>query len=300
MSDVYTNADDALTTAESLLAEVTTKFVEEDIPVKSSSIKSSIASSKSNLNNRADSTDTKLQTGKDEFLGDLEDWIKSVNSEMQEYEEQINQQLADINTQHRNTITTTLDGVDTMLKKEADAANAYAAAASQQAEAGLASANTKLANYADAKKYAWQGGTKASGNFRGRKQLALGRLDWDLSGGKFKLATNKQAFEILEDGLYRLVWWTSMQGNNCYANARVTLNGKCASGKNGQSWGRGYGSYWRDMHLDHTWTYKKGDKVGVVVDSCGQGWSSGNTANKLTFEHVGKTSAKPRASVYNC
>ena len=259
---------------------------------------STLEASAADLQIEISNLDKKIASKFEQFDDDVEKWIKQVELEISDFDMHIQDGIEDA----ENDITTGLDkgieAAETRVSQSSAAAKSGLAATSAAASKKIKDVEAVLAGFASAKAIIWVGGSKSNPSFRGKRDLKMDRTNVDLSGDYFTHSTS--FFTIKKAGVYRLNWWTNMEGKGCHAHARVRINNKCATGMNYNSFAPYYGNYWRDMHVDFTWVYKVGDKVNMQIESCGKGWNADKNSNFLSFQYMGQTKTKPRAQVVSC
>jgi hypothetical protein len=259
---------------------------------------STLEASAADLQIEISNLDKKIASKFEQFDENVEKWIKEVELEISTFEMDIQDGIEGA----ENDITTVLDkgieAAETRIGQSSTAAQSDAAATSAAANKKIKDVEALLAGYASDNAIIWVGGTKQGSGFRGKRDLKMDRTNVDLSGDYFTHSTS--FLTIKKAGVYRLNWWTNMEGRGCHAHARVRINNKCATGKNFNSFSPYYGNYWRDMHVDFTWVYKVGDKVNMQIESCSRGWNADKHSNFLSFQYMGQTKAKPRAQVVSC
>ena len=259
-----------------------------------------LSQSSSSLNAKLDASDENIEAGSAAFSDDLEEWISKVQSEMDVFDTEIQSRLQELDIAISGQLDEALGDSEKEVEKQSVKAVAAVTAASASGDKQISDLQAKLNQYKSKKAIMWVGGTKQGGSFSGARDLVMDRTDLDLSGDHFTIAT--KFITIKKAGVYRLNWWTNMYGRGCHAHTRVKINNKCATGYNYNSFSPYYGNYWRDMHVDFTWVFAAGDKVNMIVNSCsgGRGWNNNAKSNFLSFQYLGTTTAKPRATTRNC
>jgi len=253
----------------------------------------------------ADALEAKITDGDDKlavavagFQGDVEEWMASVQSEMNAFDQSIQKRLAELDQAISKSLDNGLASAENEIASASAKAISAVTAAGGVGDVKIKELDATLAKYATDDAIIWAGGTKQNPSFRGKRDLKMDRTDLDLSGDYFTHST--AFFTIKKAGVYRLNWWTNMEGRGCHAHARVRINNKCATGNNYNSFSPYYGNYWRDMHVDFTWVYKVGEKVNMQINSCGKGWNNDAKSNFMTFQYLGQTTSKPRANTVSC